>query len=106
VDAQFPAWNVQELFGGLCFPLGIIPGSMAGEALAALAGLVKHLRRLNADDELATPSQMVRRFAPISVVIFSGVWPTLVTGTVSIVGAVKSSKKPTALLCYRGLSLD
>lgn len=49
----------QELFGGLRFPPDAGPGSTSREGLAALAGLVKHLRRLHADGELATPNQMV-----------------------------------------------
>lgn len=46
--------TVQELFGNLNLPCLAAP-----EALAALAALVKHLHRLNADSELVTQAQMV-----------------------------------------------
>ena len=60
---------LQSLFGALQLPEGI--GKMGFPTLAALAALVKHLRRLNADSELVTEAQMVQPPPfPISMQIF------------------------------------
>ena len=49
---------MQEIFGSLQ-----LPSKAAPEGLAALAALVKHLRRLHAESELITQAQMVNALA-------------------------------------------